>query len=142
MSGNGVGREVYVNGKNVAEGWLSLSQPLYGGAATRSYTFERYRYLFDFSGIKQLSRLNFVNLDLSCESIASGIMLAPEGEMISVRDCYVTKPRDRGITSIGRGCQDMLIDRCQFLSSEIDLPAQQRSSIAINVNANDKSKCS
>ncbi|MAN57121.1 MAG: glycosyl hydrolase family 28-related protein [Paracoccus sp. (in: a-proteobacteria)] len=137
VSGNGVGREVYVNGKNVAEGWLSLSQPLYGGAATRSYTFERYRYLFDFSGIKQLSRLNFVNLDLSCESIASGIMLAPEGEMISVRDCYVTKPRDRGITSIGRGCQDMLIDRCQFLSSEIDLPAQQRSSIAINVNAND-----
>ena len=137
LIGNGVGREVYVNGRNVSEGWLYLSQPLYGGAATRNYTFERYRYLFDFSGIKQLSRLNFVNLDLSCESIASGIMLAPEGEMIAVRDCYVTKPKDRGITSIGRGCQDLLIDRCQFLSSEMDLPAQQRSSIAINVNAND-----
>ncbi|MGN7869162.1 glycosyl hydrolase family 28-related protein [Paracoccus sp. 22332] len=137
ISGPGVGREVYVNGKDVAAKTLTLSQPLYGGAGTRSYSFERYRYLFDFSGVEQLSRLNFVDLDLNCEGIASGIMLPPKGEMIALRDCYVTKPRDRGITSIGRGCQDMLIDRCQFLSNEIDLPAQQRNTIAINVNAND-----
>ena len=57
--------------------------------------------------------------------------------MIALRDCYLTKPRDRGITSIGRGCQDMLVDRCQFLSNEMDLPAQQRKTVAINVNAND-----
>lgn len=135
--GAGVGREVYVNGKDVAARTLTLSQPLHGGAGTRSYSFERFRYLFDFSGVAQLSRLNFVDLDLNCEGIASGIMLPPKGEMIALRDCYVTKPRDRGITSIGRGCQDMLVDRCQFLSNEMDLPAQSRTTIAINVNAND-----
>lgn len=135
--GNGVGREVYVNAKDVAARTLTLSQALYGGAGTRSYNFERYRYLFDFSGVEQLSRLNFVDLDLNCEGIASGIMLPPKGDMIALRDCYVTKPRDRGITSIGRGCQDMLVDRCQFLSNEMDLPAQQRTTIAINVNAKD-----
>ncbi|WP_207102233.1 glycosyl hydrolase family 28-related protein [Paracoccus shandongensis] len=137
VSGNGVGREVYVNAKDVAARTLTLSQPLYGGAGTRNYTFERYRYLFDFSGVEQLSRLNFVDLDLNCEGIASGIMLPPKGDMIALRDCYVTKPRDQGITSIGRGCQDMLVDRCQFLSNEMDLPAQQRNTIAINVNGND-----
>jgi hypothetical protein len=135
--GNGVGREVYVNAKDVAARTLTLSQPFYGGAGTRSYSFERYRYLFDFSGVEQMSRLNFVDLDLNCEGVASGIMLPPRGEMIALRDCYLTKPKDRGITSIGRGCQDMLVDRCQFLSNEMDLPAQQRKTVAINVNAND-----
>lgn len=137
VTGNGVGREVYVRGKNVGAGTLTLSQPMFGGAATRIFTFERYRYLFDFSGISQLDRLNFVDLDLNCEGIASAIMLPASGEMIAIRDCYITRPRDRGVTSIGRGCQDILIDRCQFLSNEMTLPAQQRSTIAINVNAND-----
>lgn len=135
--GNGVGREVYVNGKNVSQGWLSLSQPLHGGAATRNYTFDRYRYLLDFSGVSQIDRLNLVDLDLNCDGIASAIMLPAKGEMIAVRDCYVTRPKDRGITSIGRACQDLLVDRCQFLSNEMTLPAQQRTTIAINVNAND-----
>ncbi|MEE2862526.1 MAG: glycosyl hydrolase family 28-related protein [Pseudomonadota bacterium] len=135
--GNGVGREVYVNARNIAQGTLTLSQPLYGGAATRTYSFERYRYLFDFSGMRQLDRLNFVDIDFGCEGIASAVMLAPKGEMIQLRDCYVTRPKDRGITSIGRGCQDLLVDHCQFLSNDMDLPAQSRTTIAINVNAND-----
>ncbi|MBM3604913.1 MAG: right-handed parallel beta-helix repeat-containing protein, partial [Alphaproteobacteria bacterium] len=137
VSGTGVGREVYVSGKNVATRTLTLSQPLFGGAATRTYSFERFRYLFDFSGMRQLDRLNFVDVDFACEGIASGIMLPPKGEMIQLRDCYFTRPRNRGITSIGRGCQDLLVDHCQFLSNDMDLPAQQRTTIAINVNAND-----
>ncbi|RJL18616.1 glycosyl hydrolase family 28-related protein [Paracoccus siganidrum] len=137
VSGNGVGREVYVRSKNVAQGRLTLSQPLYGGAGTRVYSFQRYRYLFDFSGVEQISRLNFVDLDFNCGGFASTIMLPAQGEMIAIRDCYFTRPKDRGITSIGRGCQDLLVDRCQFLSNEMDLPAQQRNTIAINVNAND-----
>jgi hypothetical protein len=135
--GSGVGREVYVNSKNISAGTLTLSQPLYGGAATRSYSFERYRYLFDFSGVRQLDRLNFVDIDFGCEGIASGILLAPKGEMIQIKDCYFTRPKDRGITSIGRGCQDLLVDNCQFLSNDLDLPAQQRTTVGINVNAND-----
>lgn len=137
ISGSGVGREVYVSARDIGAGKLTLSQPLYGGAGTRTYTFERYRYMFDFSGVNNLDRVNFVNLDLNCEGVCSGIMLPVKGQMIHVRDCYVTRPKDRGITSIGRGCQDLLIDRCQFLSNEMDLPAQQRNTIAINVNAND-----
>lgn len=137
VSGNGVGREVYVNGKNVQQGWLSLSAPLHGGAGTRSYSFARYRYLFDFSGVNQLDRLNLADLDLNCEGVCSAIMLPTKGEMIAVRDCYIARPKDRAITSIGRGCQDLLVDRCQFLSNEMSLPAQQRETIAVNVNAND-----
>lgn len=135
--GTGVGREVYVNGKDVRNKTLSLSQPLYGGAGTRSYSFERYRYMFDFSGVEAVSRFNFVDLDLNCEGVSSGIMLPPAGESFSIRDCYVKGPKDRGITSIGRACQGMLIDRCDFLSNELQTPAQHRTTIGINVNAND-----
>ncbi|MBW7055733.1 glycoside hydrolase family 55 protein [Paracoccus bogoriensis] len=135
--GNGVGREVYVRAKNVSAGTITLSQPLFGGAGTRTYSFERYRYLFDFSGIREISRLNFVNIDFGCDRIASGVLLSPGGEMIQFSGCYFTRPQDRGITSIGRGCQDLLVDNCQFLSNDMDLPAQQRTTVAINVNAND-----
>ncbi|MCQ0971834.1 right-handed parallel beta-helix repeat-containing protein [Paracoccus sp. TK19116] len=135
--GNGVGREVYVRARNVAAKSLTLSQPLYGGSATRTYAFHRYRYLFDFSGCTNFDRLQFVDLELHCNGVASGIMLPPSGSMFSIRDCYVTRPRDRGITSIGRGCQDLLVDRCQFISNESEKNAQDRTSIAINVNAND-----
>ena len=135
--GSGVGREVYVNAKNVAQGTLTLSQPLYGGAGTRQYSFERYRYLFDFSGVRELSRLNFSKVDFGCDRISSGVMLPQQGEMMQFADCYFTRPMDRAITSIGRGCQDLLVDNCQFISNDLDLPAQQRTTVAINVNAND-----
>ncbi|MRX51258.1 right-handed parallel beta-helix repeat-containing protein [Paracoccus sp. S-4012] len=137
VTGPGVGREVYVRARNLGAGTLTLSQPLYGGSGTRMLTFTRDRYLFDMSGMEKVDRLNFTNINFICDGIASAIMLAPEGEMIHVRDCYVVRPKDRGITSIGRGCQDILVDRCQFLSNEMQAPAQTRTTIAINVNAND-----
>ncbi len=137
VSGAGVGREVYVRAVNVGAQSLTLSQPLYGGAGTRSYTFHRYRYALDFSGMEKCDRMNFSNIDFLLNGVGSGIMLAPAGEMFHIRDCYIVRPKDRGITSIGRGCQDILVDRCQFLSNEMSLPVQDRETIAINVNAND-----
>lgn len=135
--GAGVGREVYVTAKNVGAGTIALSQPLHGGGGNRLYSFQRYRYLFDFAGMEKLDRLNFADLDLLCEGVASAIMLAPDGEIIQLRDCYVMRPCDRAITSIGRGCQGMLIDRCNFHSNEVGVDVQNRTTIAINVNAND-----
>ncbi|WP_134681330.1 glycosyl hydrolase family 28-related protein [Paracoccus ravus] len=137
LSGNGVGREVYVCAKNVAAATLTLSQPLYGGAATRSYTFTRYQYAFDFSGMDSLSRFNFDDVEFVLDGNASGVMLAQAGTMNCFRDCYFTRPKDRGITSIGSACQGMLVDRCEFLSNEMGDLAQNRSSVAINVNNND-----
>lgn len=135
--GNGVGREVYVRDKNVAQGTLTLSNPLYGGSGTRSYTFERYRYAIDFADMEQLSRFNFDDVEFLLEGNASGIMLAKTGNMNCVRDCYFTRPKDRGITSIGSCCQGMLVDRCEFLSNEMGDLAQNRRTIALNVNNND-----
>lgn len=137
VTGEGVGREIYVNAKNLASKTLTLSQPLYGGAGTRVYRFDRYRYAFDFSGVSQVDRVNFADLDLKLNGVASGIMLPVSGSMFHIRDCYIGGPKDRGITSIGRGCQDMLVDRCQFLSNEMNELAQNRHSIAMNINAND-----
>ncbi len=135
--GQGVGREVYVRARNVAAKTLTLSQPLHGGSGTRSYTFERYRYVLDFSGVGNYDRFNINDVDFTLDGVASFLMLPPDGEMFHIRDCYVARPKDRAITSIGRGCQDMLIDRCQFLSNEMGALAQTRTSVAINVNAND-----
>ncbi|MDF3604756.1 hypothetical protein PE067_00440 [Paracoccus sp. DMF-8] len=135
--GAGVGREVYVQARNIGAGTLTLSQPLFGGAGTRSYAFHRYRYVFDFSGMERLDRFNIADIEFLLDGIGSCLMLAPTGSMIHMRDCYVTRPKDRGITSIGTGCQDILVDRCQFLSNEMTMNAQNRTTIAINVNNND-----
>jgi hypothetical protein len=137
VTGTGVGREVYVKEVNIAAATLTLSQPLFGGSGTRTFTFTRYKYMFDFSGINKLDRLNFSDIEFLCNGVSSFLMLAPAGETFHLRDCSVIRPRDRGITSIGRACQGMMIDRCQFLSNEMGMRAQDRTTIAINVNAND-----
>ena len=137
VTGIGVGREVYVRSKNVGARTLTLSQSLYGGSASRAYTFRRFRYMFDFLGLEEMSRVNFANIEFSLGGRASFLMMPTEGELFHIRDCFISGPGDRGITSVGRACQDLQVDRCQFLSSEMSVNAQDRTSIALNVNAND-----
>lgn len=137
VEGEGVGREIYVRAKNVGAGTIDLSQPLYGPAASQTYTFKRFKYALDFSGFSKLSKFHIADVEFQCNGEASGIMLAPDGNTFHLRDCFVTKPKDRGVTSIGRGCQDLQVDRCQFTSDEQDVPATDRVSRALNVNAND-----
>lgn len=87
VSGAGVGREVYVRGRNIGAATLTLSQPLYGGAATRSLTFHRYRYALDFSGMERLDRLNITDVEFLLDGVASGILLPADGQMFHYRDC-------------------------------------------------------
>jgi hypothetical protein len=135
--GTGVGREVYVTSKNIGAKIVYISQPLYDAAGTQNYTFRRFKYLLDFSGYDSLSQFVLDDIEFQGNGKASGIMLAPDGLTFHVRDCFITKPKNRGITSIGTGCQGMMIDRCQFNSNETALNVQDRVSIAINTNAND-----
>lgn len=137
VQGTGVGREVYVRAKNIGAGTIDLSQPLYGAAGTQSYTFRRFQYLLDFSGFALLSRFELHDLELNCQGIASGVMLAATGAVNRFEGCYFNRPKDRGITSTGTGCQGVMVDTCQFHSDEQGTPAQNRTSIALNVNAND-----
>jgi hypothetical protein len=137
VSGTGVGREVYVRSKNVGAGTVELSQPLYGGGGTRTYTFTRYKYMLDFSGFSLLSRFEVVDFEFQGEGRASGVMLPPAGIANRFADCTFNRPLDRAITSTGTGCQGMFVDQCQFLSNEQALPSQDRVSICLNINAND-----
>ncbi len=137
VTGTGVGREVYVTAVNVAAGTLTLSQPLYDAVGTQSYTFTRFRYALDFSGMAQLNKFEITDLEFACNAVGSAIMLAPSGSIFRVADCVFTSPKDRCITSIGTGCQGLLLDRNQFLSAEQSSRAQDRTSIAININSND-----
>lgn len=135
--GTGVGREVYVRSRNVGAGTIELSRPLWGGAGTRTYSFERYRYMLDFSGFSALSRFEVVGMEFQCGGHASAIMLPPAGTIFRLAGCYFNRPRDRAVTSIGTGCQGLIVDETQFLSNEQALPAQDRTSVCLNVNAND-----
>lgn len=135
--GTGVGREVYVTGKNVAAGTLEISQPLWGAAGTRPYTFRRFKYMLDFSGFDLLSRFELEDIEFNSLGLCSGVMLAVTGITKRFMSCTFNRPKDRGITTPGKGCQGMFVDMCQFLSNESAMPAQNRVSIALNVNAND-----
>lgn len=137
VTGNGVGREVYVKEVNVGASSLTLSQPLYGPAATQSYTFTRYKYVLDFSGFDQVNRMTISDVEFQMNGFANGVLLPPAGENFQFKDCFFIKPTHRGITSHGRGCQDLHIDRCQFISDEQSVAATARVSVGFNVNAND-----
>ena len=137
VEGNGVGREIYVLRKNVGAREIELNAPLFDAEGTQTFSFRRFKYLLDFSKFTQLSKFIMQGIEFQCNSRSSGIMLAPSGSTFELQDCFVSRPKNRGITSIGSGCQGMLIDRCQFLSAEEPLDVDQRVSIALNVNAND-----
>ncbi|MEO9824325.1 MAG: right-handed parallel beta-helix repeat-containing protein [Paracoccaceae bacterium] len=137
IEGVGVGREVYVAEKNVAAGTITPSQPLYGAPGSQTYTFKRFRYVLDFSEFSKLSKFTLTDIEVHCQGEASGILLAPSGSTFHLKDSFVTKPKDRGVTSHGLGCQDLQIDRCHFVSDEQAVDATARVSLALNVNAND-----
>ncbi len=137
VEGSGVGREVYVRDKNDATGKITLSQALYDAAGTRTYTFKRFQYVLDFSGFSNLDKFQLENIDLRMNERASGILLSPDGATFTAENCEFTKPRDRAMTSHGVGCQGLVIDGCVFLSPEIDSLVVDRTSVGLNVNAND-----
>lgn len=137
ISGTGVGREVYVRAVNVAAGTVDLSMPLFAAAGTRTFTFDRYRYLLDFSGFESLGRMELRSIDFDCGGICSALMLPRVGLALRVDQCNFGRPKDRGITSIGTGCQGLMLDQSNFLSNEQDIPVQSRTTVALNVNAND-----
>jgi hypothetical protein len=137
VEGAGVGREIYVRAVDLVTNTVTLSQELYGAAANQSYTFTRFKYILDFSGFDDLAQFIIDDVEFLCDGTASGIMLAKEGLTFHLRDCFINRPRDRGLTSIGRACQGMMIDRCQFISNEQDISVDQRTTIGFNGNAND-----
>lgn len=137
VQGSGVGREIYVRSKNEGAGEITLNAPIHDAAGTQTYTFVDFKYLLDFSGFSALQKFGMEDIEFQCNGRSSGIRLAPGGNTFVLKNCFVSRPKDRGITSIGVGCQGMLIDGCQFLSSEEALDVPDRSSIALNANAND-----
>ena len=137
VEGTGVGREVYVVSKNVATQQITLNAPLFDAAGTQNFTFRKFQYMIDFSGFNQLSKFGLSNIEFQCNNRCSAVMLAPSGVTFHVRDCFISRPMDRGITSIGTGCQGMFVERCQFLSSEDAEIVPNRKTIALNANAND-----
>ncbi|PXW68793.1 pectate lyase-like protein [Loktanella sp. PT4BL] len=137
VQGNGVGREIYVTAVNEAAQTLELSLPLFDAEGTQVFTFSRFQYMLDFSGYEKFSQFILDDIEFQGRGIASGIMLAPDGFTFHVRDCFINRPKDRGLTSPGRGCQGMMIDRCQLISEEQSVPVANRVSIGFNANAND-----
>ncbi|WP_400086007.1 glycosyl hydrolase family 28-related protein [Yoonia sp. R78084] len=137
VQGNGVGREIYVTAVNEAAQTLELSLPLFDAEGTQVFTFSRFQYMLDFSGYEKFSQFILDDIEFQGRGIASGIMLAPDGFTFHVRDCFINRPKDRGLTSPGRGCQGMMIDRCQLISEEQSVPVASRVSIGFNANAND-----
>lgn len=137
VTGNGVGRDVYVKSVNVAAREVTLSQELYDAAGTQRFTFTRFKYLLDFSGFTKHSDMILDTVELRCNGLCSGVLLAPAGDMFQLHDCQFIKPKDRGLTSHGRGCQSLTMDRCNFESFEASVPSHLRQSSCFNVNAND-----
>lgn len=137
VEGSGVGREVYVRGTDVPTQTITLSAPLHDAAGTQTFTFRRFKYLMDFSGFNALSKFVLSDIEFQCNDRSSGVMLAKSGLTFHIRDCFISRPADRGLTSIGTGCQGMMMDRCQFLSAEDALDVPSRVSIGFNTNAND-----
>lgn len=134
ITGTGVGREVYVSSKNVGAGTLDLSQPLWGGSGTRTYTFSGFKYLLDFSGFQDLWRFEISDVEFVCGFEANAVNLPYAGSLFRFDRCTFHGPRNKAITSTKGGCQGMVIEGCLFNAGSSSPP---NDIIGFNVNAND-----
>ncbi|WP_296419397.1 glycosyl hydrolase family 28-related protein [Pseudooctadecabacter sp.] len=137
VTGNGVGREVYVTRVDVAGGRITLSNQLFDAQGTQAFTFTRFKYLLDFSGFDKLSDLILDHMEFRCDGVSSGVLMPERGLLMQYLDCWFNRPKDRAITSHGSACQGMIIDRCNFESNEVNIPSQNRTSLCFNTNKND-----
>lgn len=137
ITGSGVGREVYVRARNVAAQTLTLSRPLHGAAGTQTYTFTKFQHMLDLSGFGVFERFEVERIEFLCKDLCSAINLPTEGRIFQARACTFNRPRDKAITSTGLGCQGMLVDNCLFQAPDMAALSQDRTSIALNVNALD-----
>lgn len=64
VEGVGVGHEVYVRSKNVAAQEINSSSAPFDADGTQTFTFRKFRYLFDFSGYTQLSKFSISEVKL------------------------------------------------------------------------------
>lgn len=133
----GVGREIYVMGKDVDANRITLSAALWGASDRQDYTFSRFRYALDFSGFEALQRFSLQDIEILMTGRSSGVLLPRAGGNFHIRDCFLNGPKDRGVTSHGTGCNGLSVDRCQFGSSEQSNDVAQRRTIALNVNSDD-----
>jgi len=137
ITGNGVGREVYVREVDVDAETITLSNPLYDAQGTQVYTFTRFKYMWDFSGFAKLSDFIIDQIDFDCNGNCSAILLPTRGVLMQILDYRFKKPKDRAITSHASGCQGMIIDRSNFESNESGVRSQDRKSLCFNTNNND-----
>lgn len=137
VTGTGVGREIYVASKDDGAGTITLSRELVNPPTSQTYTFERFKYLLDFSGFDGVSRFQISNIEFSCLGYCSAVMLPYTGFEWHIHDCWFLKPKDRGVTSFYRGCFGISLDSNEWYSSEYDDLAQNRTCIAFNSNFND-----
>lgn len=133
----GVGREVYVRAVNAAQSKVFLSSPLVAPPSNQTYTFTRFKYMWDFVGWQNLQRFVVTDIEFLCGGLCSAINLSLDGLVFQIQDCFFTGPKDRAITSCDEGCQGMQIDRCQFLSNEQTINVPQRKSICFNMQSSD-----
>ncbi|WP_298919418.1 glycosyl hydrolase family 28-related protein [uncultured Roseobacter sp.] len=129
VQAQGVGPEIYVRAVDPARHRIALSAPLEASDTPREFSFTRFKYLLDFSGIEKLSGLALQDIELICNNVASGIMLSASGQAFQLKDCAFSRPGDRGVTSTGEGCSQLLVDRCEITA---DSDAQV---VGLNANA-------
>ena len=137
VTGNGVGREVYVRSVDIAASQITLSQQLFDAEGTQKFTFMIFKYHMYFSVLDNMTDLVLDQIELRCDGVCSAILLAPQGLLFQIHDYQFIRSKDRGVSSPGDGCQGMVIDRCNFESAESSIPTQLRKSLCYNSNAND-----
>lgn len=137
VEGFGVGREVYVRAKDEAAQTLTLSLPLARAKGSQSYTFTRFRYMLDFSGMAVADGFTLDMVEFRGNTVGCGVMLPDDGKWWIIRDCWFFRAGLRGVTSIGEACQGLTLQGCEFNASDVALPVLERRSVAFNTNKND-----
>ncbi|WP_299917349.1 glycosyl hydrolase family 28-related protein [uncultured Roseobacter sp.] len=123
--------EIFVGARDTAAQQVTLSGRLPLESGAHMITFRRSKYLLDFSKVERLNDLTLSDVEFQCEAHANGVLLAASGRNFQMKDCAIGEPRERGLTSPGQGCSNLVLDRTDIVTRR----GRGRKITGFNVNA-------
>ena len=134
VQGSGVGREIYVRSKDVAAGEITLNAPIYDASGTQTLRSRRSNTCWISAASAPCANSAWSRSNFSATAGAARSGWRRRAARSRCRIVLSADPRIAGSHRLGRGCKGMLIDNCQFLSSEESFDVTDRNSIALNTN--------
>lgn len=132
VSGTDIPRATYIKSIDSATQFTMTRKSISNGPS-RTITWKKHAFLFDFLNFSRLSRFTFSNIYFNLREEGSGYRSSADEDIVEFKDCRFVSPETYGICQYNEG-GGITIDGCDFLCNDAAIDPPDRTRIAVVMN--------